>query len=295
MTTQTTPSTRRRDPLDISVDQRGSRGAVVQGDAVLVGAEMRALARVHVRTVQFTLVHSLILTQNQGHLFGGTYRAPARESRDVATLVTGTDTLLHEGESFRGEGRLVVPATVLPTLQGRLATSAWSIRTRVASDEAADVVRSCPLTVLSAGDVASADPASDEARGGTDVRFVDLSTRALHAGTTVSGQVELGSRAARAVLVSLVMQEEVVGGVGQQPGRRDVPGHLIEETVVDEQRLAVTAAGRPAVPFALSVPVIPAPTVTSPQLRIRWFLRARLDAPLHRHLEARIPLTAHTS
>ncbi len=286
--------TRHHSPLDISV-QGGTRNTAVQGRSILASTEMTALAPVHVRTVQFTLVHSLILTQTHGNMFGGTYRAPGRETKDVGMILMDAGTFLHEGESFREEGRLVVPAAALPTLRGKLATSVWSIRTRVSGDFS-DVVRTCPLTVLPDSTITGTDSLSHHAKGDAGIRFTDLTTYTLHPGVAVAGQVHLGSRPARTVTISLVMQEEVLYWAGQHPNAHDTSGnYLVEETVVNEQRLPRAAAAQSAIPFSFTVPAIPAPTVTSPQLKIRWLLRAALNVPFHRDLEAYIPMTATTS
>ncbi|WP_247826162.1 hypothetical protein [Arthrobacter antioxidans] len=284
--------------LDLALLQRGTEGTAVLGRSTPVSVEIRATRRVRVTSVQFTLVHSLELTQMRGNQFGGTYHAAERSSKDIGSTLVRTGTTLREGESCFEVSQLMVPADAIPTLHGKLALSGWAVRVRVSSDGNPDVVRSQPLVVQSDGSTADGEPDTHPTDGrhpGADLHVVELSTRSVHPGVELSGVVTVGETKARALDISIVMQEEVMFWAGQRPQEDRHPGNfLIEETVIDQVRLPAHAARGSMVPFTLTAGTVPAPTVTSPVLRVRWFLRAALEVPFRRDPEVTVPLAAGT-
>ncbi|WP_104165039.1 hypothetical protein [Arthrobacter sp. SX1312] len=284
--------------MDLSLLQRGAEGTAVLGHSTPVSVEIRATRRVRVTSVQFTLVHSLELTQTRGNQFGGTYHAAERSSRDIGSTLVSANTTLREGESCFEVGQLIVPAEAIPTLHGKLALSGWSVRARVSSEGNGDVVRSHPLVVQSDGSTADVDPGvdpTDGRRAATDLHVSELSTHSVHPGVEVSGVVTVSDSRARTLSISIVMQEEVMYWAGQRAQKEHHAGNfLIEETVIDEVRVPAHAARRSVVPFTLTAGTVPAPTVTSPVLRVRWFLRAALEVPFRRDPEVTVPLAAST-
>ncbi|MHA7238713.1 hypothetical protein [Arthrobacter sp. TMS1-12-1] len=290
--------TRPHDIMDLSLLQRGTEGVAVLGHSTPVSVEMHATRRVRVTSVQFTLVHSLELTQTRGNQFGGTYRAPERSSRDIGSTLVGTDITLREGESCSETSQLLVPADAIPTLHGKLALSGWSVRARVSSDGNADVVRAHPLIVQSEGGAGAVDPGvrpTDGRHSAQELQVSELSTHTVHPGAELSGAVVVGESKARTVSISIVMQEEVMFWAGQRPQEERYPGNfLVEETVIDQVRLPAHAGTGAAVPFTLTAGAVPAPTVVSPLLRVRWFLRATLEVPFRRDPEIIVPLEAST-
>ena len=287
-----------REIMDLSLLQRGAEGTAVLGHSTPVSVEIRATRRVRVTSVQFALVHSLELSQMRGNQFGGTYHAAARSTRDIGSTLVTTDITLHEGESCFEVGQLMVPAEAIPTLHGKLARSGWSVRVRVSSEGNGDVVRSHPLIVQSDGTEADVDidiHPTEGRQAATDLRVSELSTRSVHPGVDLSGVVTVSGSDARTLSISIVMQEEVVYRVGQRPqGEHRLENFLVEETVIDEVRLPAHAARGAVVPFTLTARTVSAPTVTSPVLRVRWFLRAALEVPFRRGREVTVPLAAST-
>ncbi|MHA7282849.1 hypothetical protein [Arthrobacter sp. TMS2-4] len=284
--------------MDLSILQRGTEGTAALGRSTPVSVEIHATRRVRVTSVQFTLVHSLELSQTRGNQFGGTYHAAERSSRDIGSTVVSTGVTLREGESCFEVSQLMVPADAVPTLHGKLALSGWSVRVRVSSDGNADVVRSHPLVVQSDGttdDAGPALPSADGRHAATDLQVSELSTQSVHAGMQLSGVVTVSDSRARALSISIVMQEEVMYRAGHRSHEKHPPGSVIvEETVIDQVRLPANVAGGSAVPFTLTVGAVPAPTVTSPVLQVRWFLRAALEVPFRRNPEVTAPLAAST-
>ncbi|MBG6226060.1 hypothetical protein IWX63_002646 [Arthrobacter sp. CAN_A2] len=284
--------------MDLSLLQRGAEGTAVLGHSTPVSVEIHATRRVRVTSVQFTLVHSLELTQMRGNQFGGTYHAAERSSKDIGSTLVSTGITLREGESCFEASQLMVPADAVPTLHGKLALSGWSVRVRVSSDGNGDVVRTHPLIVQSDGTTADVEPGIPSTEGrhaASDLRVSELSTHSVHPGAELSGVVAVSESRARTLNISIVMQEEVMYWAGQRPQEGQYPGNfLVEETVIDQVRLPAHAARGSAVPFTLTARAVPAPTVTSPLVRVRWFLRAALEVPFRRDPEVIVPLAAST-
>jgi hypothetical protein len=281
------------DVLDISLLQRGTEGTAALGHSTPVSVEIRAGHRVRVTSVQFTLVHSLSLAQTHGNPYGGTFRAAERTSRDFGSTQRGTDTTLRAGESCCEASQLVVPADAIPTLHGKLITSAWSVRVRVSSEGNEDVVRHHPLTVHSGGAAGGVEPGVEHFE--PSLRLAQLSTHSLYPGGEISGVAEVSEARARALTLSVVMQEEVMFWAGQRPQQPSSPAEsLVEETVMSEVRIPLTSSSGSTMPFTLVLPAVPAPTVRSPLLEVRWLLRAALDVPFRRDPVALVPLVADT-
>ncbi|WP_146065619.1 hypothetical protein [Arthrobacter pityocampae] len=292
--------------MDLALLQRGTEGTGVLGHSTPVSVEIRATRRVRVTSVQFTLVHALELAQTRANQFGGTYHAAERHSRDVGSTQVSTGITLREGESCFEVSQLLIPADAIPTLHGKLALSGWSVRVRVSSDGNADVVRAHPLIVQSDGTTdgttdgiaSDVEPGIGPAEGRHAARGLHLSevsADVVHPGAEVSGVVTVDDSRARTVAVSIVMREEVTPGTGQHPQDAHHPGStLVEETVIDQVRLSAHAAKGPGAPFTLTVGSVPAPTVATPALRVRWVLRAALEVPFRHDPEVTAPLTAST-
>ncbi|MFJ6003810.1 hypothetical protein [Arthrobacter sp. NPDC092385] len=288
--------------LDVSLLLRGTEGTATLGHSTPVSVEIRAARRVRVTAVQFTLVHSLSLTQTHGNVYGGTFRAAERTSRDIGSAQVGTDTTLREGESCHETSQLIVPADAIPTIHGKLIVSTWSVRVRVSTEGNEDVVRHHPLTVhrggAAGGLAGGVGSKADTDRGEhfePSLRLAQLSTHSVYPGVELSGIAAVSEAKARALTLSIVMQEEVMFWAGQRPQQERYAGEfLVEDTVVSEVRIPLTASSDPDIPFTLAVPAVPAPTVKSPLLEVRWFLRAALDVPFRRDPEAVVPLVANT-
>ncbi|WP_434994272.1 hypothetical protein [Arthrobacter sp. Ld5] len=282
--------------MDLSILQRGTEGTAALGCSTPVSVEIHAARRVRVTSVQFTLVHSLELSQTRGNQIGGTYHPAERSSRDIGSTTVGTDITLREGESCFEVSQLMVPADAIPTLHGKLAQSGWSVRVRVSSDGNADVVRSHPLVVQSdTADVESGMHPVSGRHARKELQMSEVSTQSVHAGTEVSGVVMVADSRARMLNVSIVMQEEVMYRADQHATEAHRPENvLVEETVIDQVRFPAHAARGSAVPFTLTVRAVPAPTVTSSVLRVRWFLRAALEMPFRHDPEVTAPLAAST-
>ncbi|MHA7180165.1 vacuolar protein sorting-associated family 26 protein [Arthrobacter sp. MDB2-24] len=285
--------TRSPQALDISLLQRGTEGTAALGHSTPVTVEIRASHRVRMTSVQFTLVHSLSLTRTHGNPYGGTFRAAERTSRDIGSTQLETDTTLRAGESCCEASQLIVPADAIPTLHGKLITSTWSVRVRVSSEGNEDLVRHHPLTVHSGGTAGGAEPGVEHFE--PSLRLAQLSTHSLYPGGEISGVAEVSGAKARALTLSIVMQEEVMSWAAQRPqSHSSAEEVLVEETVLSGIRIPLTASGDSAIPFTLAVPAVPAPTVKSPLLEVRWLLRAVLDVPFRRDPTVLVPLVAST-
>lgn len=239
--------------LDASLLLRGTEGTAALGHSTRVSVEIRAARRMRVRAVQFALVHALRLTQTHGHVYGGTFRAAERTSRDIGSARIGTDITLLEGESCYETSQLIVPADAIPAIHGKLILSTWSVRVRVSTEGNGDVVRHHPLIVHSggtAGDIAGvAESKTDVDRDEhfePSLRIAQLSTDSLYPGVELSGVAGVGEAKARALTVSIVMQEEVTSWAGQRPQQDRHPGGVhVEDTEVSAVRIPLTALDVP--------------------------------------------------
>lgn len=90
------------------------------------------------------------------------------------------------------------------------------------------------------------------------LRIAQLSTHSLYPGVELSGMAGVGEAKARALTVSIVMQEEVTSWAGQRPQQDRHRGEVLaEDTEVSALRIPLTACSRPGILFTLAVPAVP--------------------------------------
>jgi hypothetical protein len=111
----------------------------------------------------------------------------------------------------------------------------------------------------------------------------ELSSRRLVGGVPVTGVVTVAPRqpgSARGVRVELVLAEHVPARA-DEPTEEDRDAATVITTAVVAEHVGLEP-GRPArLPFTLRPPLpLPAPSISTPELVLRWLLRAVLDRPL---------------
>lgn len=222
-------------------------------------------------------------------------------SRRSETVVSTTPFRL-AGSMQAGQGQQCsVPLTVPfgeGSVRGQLIRQRYLVRVRLQLSDSDDVLTESALWLPGAPMVSLPDETLAVGTGGPTVLcFESLSSRRISGGVPVTGSIgvdPVAARGARGLRVELVMLEHVVPTAGEP---------LQDDRTASTVVASVGMAGSPKLdtgrslhaPFTLPVPQrLPAPSMTTPEFTVRWFLRAVLERPMRPDARGALVMTATT-
>lgn len=278
-------------PLSIALTAES--GDVVEGSVVALEVHVESQRDLVVRGGEVALVTRLAYKHREGNLMGGSSPKVVRRT-DVCAVhtVPGPWPLLAHDPVVLPV-RLFVPPTGPGTAHTPLVDITWAVRVRLQVEGHLDAETSQTFVVRSraVGEVASMhnQPVSAQ-RGCADLRIVGLSARSLVPGGALTGTLEMAalrSFSVRGVRLALTLRQQVHHGHWHvdDPSRNPANEDNEESTEIVVTNLAGPLDLEPGIPkripFRIVAPSdLPAPSMSSPNFRLAWLLRAVLDRPL---------------
>lgn len=178
----------------------------------------------------------------------------AHKHFDFEDAVITETRICSDRESTPGEHvvSLGIPADGLPSADGQVS---WSIRAVIERHLGHDVSSQVPIQVL-AGPERFASEATDEPRYvGDRCVEIDVSTRTLRAGETITGTVTLSpDRSITVTYIGVVFARTTSLEEG-------LKGHFLAPQMLQDQSLQLDPGDRRSVPFEVTLPTDAAPTV----------------------------------
>jgi hypothetical protein len=273
-------------PLDVTVRY--------EADPAL---EHHALEEAH---GEVELIRTTAVTRLGRNWTGAGSKVSLRSSSMVSRAFLEIAGPLPAGQNLERLITLAVPPGEA-TITGKLVQQDYVVRARVRGQAGRVAEVDTVVRVVSAAPdrawTADAAPVTKDA-GSAVLGIEDLSTRRLSAGVPVVGVVTvapLRADTARGVRVELVLDEHVPARPSE-PLEEDCDATTVVSAVPLADHLPLQPGQVLRYPFTLPVPQrLPAPSVSTPDLTLRWFLRAVLDRSMRRDPSTAVELCGTTA
>lgn len=277
------------------------RADVVDGDRVDVVVSVTATRDVLVDVGEVELVRTLALTRRERTWNGAGYTASGRTETVLGRVHLDAPGTLAPGQACHVHAvvPVPVPATGEASVAGRLVQQQYAVRVRFRAGthllEAAREVH-VPCAPDPAGLAEGAAVVDDQ--GIAVLGVEDLPQLRLYGGVPVRGTVTvtpLVAGHARRVRVDLLMTEHVSAAPGE-PLQEDLDTSTVIASVTPAEHLEQAPGRTLRLPFTLHVPErLPAPSLRTPDFRVRWVLQVVLDRALRRDPRVTLEVPAATT
>jgi hypothetical protein len=272
-------------------------GPVVAGRTLQVMVAFVPDRPVDVTGGEVELIRTTAVTYVARNWTGAGTKVSLRSSLVISRADLATAGPLAMGVCLQRKLELAVPPDEM-TIAGRLVQQDYVVRVRVRVRAGRDAGAESVVRVVPGPQVPSG--AADDAPVTDDAGFAVLGVEALSAphltaGVPLTGTVTvapLHAGTARGVRLELVLDEHVPARP-REPLEEDCDATTVVAAISLAENLQVAPGRLLRYPFTLPVPErLPAPSVSTAEYTLRWFLRAVLDRALHRDPSIAIELSS---
>jgi hypothetical protein len=221
-------------------------GGTVSAVVTIMGEPDRKVRGARAQLVR-TAIHRVTQTNVLDH---GSHDSLLHE----AVVITEVPVISSGGQVAPGEHviRLHIPEDGLPSATDQVR---WSVRAVIDRRHGADIQAESPIEVLAGPERFASEATSDARYKGERCIDLELSTRTLRPGWTITGNVIL--RPARAIEVT----EVVVTFAVTLPVKKGLKGTAVAPQVLLNEHLGLQPGDTRKLPFELTLPADAAPTV----------------------------------